>query len=72
MKITYDAETDALYIQFRPLAAGTAECRDLADGLVGDYDPDGKLAGLELLDASVLLGTESGRMVLEVTPALHA
>jgi len=70
MKITYDAEADALYIELRPLAPGTAQCRELADDLTADYGPDGKLAGIEILDASQVLGEELDRLVLEISPVL--
>ena len=70
MKIHYDAEVDALYIEFHPLADGTAEARPLSDELVANYGPDGKLAGLEILDASQVMGQEEGRLVLEIAPAL--
>lgn len=72
MKITYDAEADALYIELRPLAPGTAQCRELTDDLTADYGPDGKLAGLEILDASHVLETDVQRLVLEVSPMLAA
>ncbi len=49
MKISYDAEADALYLEFRPVADGTAEARQLSDELIANYGPDGKLAGLEIL-----------------------
>ena len=48
MKITYDAEVDALYIQF---LEATATTEHLAEGIVADYDAQGKLAGIEILDA---------------------
>ncbi len=70
MKIHYDAEVDALYIELHPLADGTAEARPLSDELVANYGPDGKLAGLEILDASQMLGQGEGRLVLEIAPAL--
>jgi uncharacterized protein YuzE len=44
MKIYYDAEVDALYIEFHPLADGTAEARPLSDELIANYGPDGRLA----------------------------
>jgi len=72
VKITYDAEADALYIELRPLAPGTAQCRELTDDLTADYGPDGKLAGLEILDASQILGADLQRLVLEVSPVLTA
>jgi len=70
MKIYYDAEVDALYIEFHPLADGTAEARPLSDELIANYGPDGKLAGLEILDASQVLGQIGGRIVFEIAPAL--
>lgn len=72
MRITYDAEADALYIELHPLAPGTAEARDLTEEIVADYGPDGKLAGVEILDASVLLDEKPERLVLEVAPRLAA
>ena len=48
MKISYDAEVDAFRIVF---AEGTVITRDLGDGLAADFDEDGKLAGIEILDA---------------------
>ncbi|MSS70683.1 MAG: DUF2283 domain-containing protein [Candidatus Latescibacteria bacterium] len=68
MRIEYDAEVDALYIEFRPLAAGTAEARTLSEDITGNFAPDGKLAGLEILDASKVLGEEVGKVVMELSP----
>lgn len=48
MKITYDPEVDALYIQF---IEATVTTERLADGIAADYDEDGRLAGIEILDA---------------------
>jgi uncharacterized protein YuzE len=48
MKIQYDPEVDALSIIFRKTTVTTKE---LADGICADYDSDGCLAGLEILDA---------------------
>jgi uncharacterized protein YuzE len=66
MKIRYDAEVDALYIEFRALEPGTAECRELSPDITADYGPDGKLAGLEILDASELCGKDAGKVVVEL------
>ncbi len=52
MRIRYDREVDALYIELLSLAPGTAENRELTEDIIADYSPDGKLAGLEILDAS--------------------
>ena len=53
MKITYDREVDALYIQFRDATAST---QHLAEGIAADYDSDGHLTGLEILDAATRVG----------------
>ena len=49
MKITYDHEADALYIRFKDTTVTT---KHLADGIAADYDAEGKLAGIEILDAT--------------------
>jgi len=48
MKISYDAEADALSITFRD---ATVTTKHLAEGIAADYDAAGRLAGLEVLDA---------------------
>ena len=53
MRITYDAEVDALYIRFKETTVTT---QHLADGIAADYDADGKLAGIEILSAKQQLG----------------
>ncbi len=68
MRIRYDAEVDALYIELRPLEPGIAECRELTDDITADYGADGKLAGLEILDASEALGDDERKVVLELAP----
>lgn len=64
MKISYDAEVDALSITFRETTVTT---RELAEGICGEYDADGNLAGLEILDASARIGGREGlrRITLE-------
>ena len=48
MKIQYDSEVDALSIVFRE---ATVTTKHLAEGIAADYDSDGHLAGIEILDA---------------------
>ena len=72
MRITYDSEVDTLYIQLRPLGLGEAENRELGDGVVGDYGPDGRLAGIEILDASQILGQDLERVIVELSPTRKA
>ena len=71
MKIQYDAEVDALYIEFRPLESGTAENKDLSEDVIANYGPDGKLPGLEILNASFVLGEQLHKVIVEVTPFQH-
>jgi YD repeat-containing protein len=54
MKITYDAEVDPLYIQFLETTVTTEH---LAEGIAADYDAEGRLAGIEILDASKRFGS---------------
>ena len=42
-----DAEVDPLSITFRET---TVTSKHLAEGIAADYDKDGKLAGIEILD----------------------
>ena len=53
MKITYDREVDALYIRFKETTVTTEH---LAEGIAADYDADGNLVGIEILDAMQRLG----------------
>ena len=53
MKISYDHEVDALYIRFKETSVTT---KHLAEGIATDYDAEGRLAGIEILDAMKRLG----------------
>lgn len=48
MRITYDPQVDALYIRF---IETTVTTKNLIEGIAADYDSEGKLAGIEILDA---------------------
>lgn len=50
MKIEYDSEADALYIQIREADVG--DNIDIEDGVSVDVDADRHIVGLEILDAS--------------------
>ena len=56
MRITYDHEVDALYIRFKE---ATVTTKHLAEGIAADYDAEGRLAGIEILDAVKRLGDPS-------------
>jgi uncharacterized protein YuzE len=53
VRITYDPEVDALYIRFRE---ATVTTEHIGEGLAADYDAEGQLAGIEILDAAKRLG----------------
>ncbi|HZQ11104.1 MAG TPA: DUF2283 domain-containing protein [Anaerolineae bacterium] len=70
MKISYDTEADALYIEFQPLAPTTAQNRQLTDELIADYAPDGQLAGIEILDAGRVLARakQDQSLIFQIEP----
>jgi uncharacterized protein YuzE len=50
MKVTYDPEVDVLRILFN--SAPVEESDEDKPGVILDYDKDGNIVGLEILDAS--------------------
>ncbi|WP_117236669.1 DUF2283 domain-containing protein [Thermus sediminis] len=58
MRITYDREADALYIAF---GEGAATVEEVAEGIALDRDGEGRLLGIEILDASKRLPLEALR-----------
>jgi len=53
MKVTYNKQTDVLYISFQETTVTTKE---LEEGLAVDYAKDGTVAGIELLNAQEHIG----------------
>jgi uncharacterized protein YuzE len=64
MKSTYDAEVDALYIRF---IETTVTTQHVAKEMAVDYAADGRIAGIEILDARKRCGDPNvfRRVVLE-------
>ncbi|WP_315925178.1 DUF2283 domain-containing protein [Mesorhizobium sp. SP-1A] len=48
-KVKYDPSANAAYIRFS--AAKVLESEEVRDGIVLDFDADGHIVGIELLDA---------------------
>jgi len=64
MKIEYDAQRDLLYIWFGMVGTKSAQTVTVSPGVHADFDANGKLIGLEVLDAKEILGTSAQ---LEIT-----
>ena len=54
--ITYDPEANAAYIRFSP--EQVEESEEVSAGIVLDYDADGRIVGMEVLDARTHLSPE--------------
>ncbi len=50
MKLHYYSDTDSLYIDLS--ASASADSKEVADGLVVDFDEDGHIVGLDIQNAS--------------------
>ena len=67
MKIRYDTKVDALYIRLRD--GDIEESDEVSEGVVMDYDKTGLLMGIEILDASRVLGGREMKVELALTDA---
>ena len=63
MKIKYDKEVDILYISF--LENKIIESDEQKPGIIMDYDKDGNIVGLEILNATEKIG-KPGNVTYEV------
>lgn len=50
MKLNYHPETDSLYIDLSERSS--SESKEISEGVVLDYDSDGKLVGIDIDNAS--------------------
>lgn len=50
MKLNYYPETDSLYIDLSELPS--VESREISEGVILDYDADGRLVGIDIDNAS--------------------
>lgn len=65
MRIRYDTKVDALYIRLRE--GDIEESDEVSEGVVMDYDKSGLLMGIEILDASRVLGSKEMKVELALT-----
>ncbi len=67
MRIEYDPEADALYIQLRE--AQVEDNLDIEDGVSVDFDGNKHIVGIEVLDASKRLSpSDLSSIVIEKLP----
>ena len=72
MKVVYDPEVDALYIRLSDEPAEVTTLR-LSEEVAINYAPDGRIVGIEILDASEYvfrLGTERKVALQNLTPVV--
>ncbi|MBU7012966.1 MAG: DUF2283 domain-containing protein [Theionarchaea archaeon] len=50
MKITYDPQADAVYIQFQEGEYNTS--KEISEGIILDYTEEGRVMGIEILEVS--------------------
>ena len=65
MKLNYYPETDSLYIDLSEMPS--VESREISEGVILDYDADGKLVGIDIDNASHKVDME--RLILSKLPA---
>ena len=58
MKIDYDPTRDLLYLYFADPSSKSAETKTIVPGVMADFDREKKLIGIEVLDASKVIGHE--------------
>jgi uncharacterized protein YuzE len=69
MKIDYDPERDLLYIYFAEFATKAAQTITITSGVHADFDKDSKLIGLEVMEASKVMGKKIEFHLPELTAA---
>lgn len=52
MRTSYDPEADAMFIWFGPEGVESAETEEVAPGIMLDFDADGRVIGVEVLNVS--------------------
>ncbi len=68
MKIEYDSAHDLMYVWFGTPGTKAARTETMSPGVHADFDAQGKLIGLEVLDASQILG-EKVQFEVALTPS---
>lgn len=69
VKIEYDPLRDLLYVYFKEPLAKAAKTVTVTPGVHADFDRDEKLIGIEVIDASEVIG---GKIEFELPEVIHA
>jgi len=72
MKIEYDPERDLLYMWFAEPGEKAARTETITPGVHADFDREGRLVGIEVLDASDVLRSKLSFEVTLAPPAAPA
>ena len=75
MRMTYDPAADAMYLYLTERTAGdpkVARTKEVAPGLMLDFDRDGRVIGIEMLSVSQLPGAKPMHMAFEVLESSDA
>ena len=52
IRTSYDPETDAMFVWFGPEGVKSVETQEVSPGIMLDFDSDGQVIGIEVLDLS--------------------
>lgn len=52
IRTSYDPEVDAMFVWFGPEDVKSAGTEEVAPGIILDFDSDGRVIGIEVLDVS--------------------
>jgi uncharacterized protein YuzE len=56
MRIEYEQETDLLYVRFAKQGIEVERTDTLSPGVLADFDSEGRLVGVEVIEARATLG----------------
>ena len=57
MRIEYDSKNDLLYVWFAQTGTNPSRTETLAPGVFADFDADDRLIGIEVIEATSVIGT---------------
>jgi len=69
MRIDYDPVRDLLYVYFAEPTTKAAETVTITPGVHADFDREGKLIGIEVIDATEVIG---GKIEFKLPQVVHS